>query len=619
MNETYGIEIKAIVTPFKNALRNMIAATKIAGKQMQDNLTVKKYDPEESLKELFSGYEHWGEKTTNTVSDITESVEKMNNTANKSGISLGDMFTKAEKKGRRFILSLFSIRSIWSLISRAASSYLSTNDELNAKVQTTTQIMGQMLAPIIKRVVDLAQYGIIILAKVIQLFTGYNALANITTKSLNGTAKASKNLNKSLASFDTISNLGDQTSGLSGDIGASVKALDDFNKKVQDVEKFFKDNEKLIKIIAEGVALIFGTSTIAKIAKVLGVAGTGATAAGATGLLGVLSVVGLLAAASILIPIAIDDTKKVIKEMKEVKKAINTTTSGTDELKDSAIELTNKMKKLADQTDDNSKENKDYNRVLADQINGYSDLSDSYRDQKNWLITIGAILGITRDEYNNLTEAQDKNMDVVVDATLKMKGQYNQIKDNEDMINTYKKGLERSIEYLKSSSIYIDENSEKYKENKKKIQELQTELDKINGYKGEAKVELKAETSDFKKKIKKIINSDVGKIVLKVLGFALPGANLIAAWLNSFDVGTNYVPNDQLAMVHKGEMIVPKKYNPATSGIGTGNDETNRLLNRLIVTLQEKDMNAYISSNDIGRASVSYINEQSRIMGRKLI
>lgn len=30
----------------------------------------------------------------------------------------------------------------------------------------------------------------------------------------------------------------------------------------------------------------------------------------------------------------------------------------------------------------------------------------------------------------------------------------------------------------------------------------------------------------------------------------------------SYDVGTPWVPNDQLAMVHKGEMIVPEKYNP---------------------------------------------------------
>ena len=33
-----------------------------------------------------------------------------------------------------------------------------------------------------------------------------------------------------------------------------------------------------------------------------------------------------------------------------------------------------------------------------------------------------------------------------------------------------------------------------------------------------------------------------------------------------FAVGTNYVPNDMLAMVHEGEAIVPKAYNPAANG-----------------------------------------------------
>lgn len=39
--------------------------------------------------------------------------------------------------------------------------------------------------------------------------------------------------------------------------------------------------------------------------------------------------------------------------------------------------------------------------------------------------------------------------------------------------------------------------------------------------------------------------------------------------LTAFDVGTNFVPRDMLAQVHRGEMIVPAAYNPATSGVGS--------------------------------------------------
>lgn len=35
--------------------------------------------------------------------------------------------------------------------------------------------------------------------------------------------------------------------------------------------------------------------------------------------------------------------------------------------------------------------------------------------------------------------------------------------------------------------------------------------------------------------------------------------------LNGYDVGTNYVPEDQLALIHEGEAVVPKKYNPVAN------------------------------------------------------
>lgn len=85
------------------------------------------------------------------------------------------------------------------------------------------------------------------------------------------------------------------------------------------------------------------------------------------------------------------------------------------------------------------------------------------------------------------------------------------------------------------------------------------------------------------------------------------------------NVGTNYVPQDTLAVVHKGEMIVPKKYNPMTSGIGGTNEETNELLRQLNTTLEQKEFNGYISANDITNTAINGINQQSRIMGRSVI
>jgi hypothetical protein len=50
--------------------------------------------------------------------------------------------------------------------------------------------------------------------------------------------------------------------------------------------------------------------------------------------------------------------------------------------------------------------------------------------------------------------------------------------------------------------------------------------------------------------------TDTAGILSSQYGFSLP----------SFDVGTNYVPHDMLALIHQGESITPAAYNPANGG-----------------------------------------------------
>ena len=61
-------------------------------------------------------------------------------------------------------------------------------------------------------------------------------------------------------------------------------------------------------------------------------------------------------------------------------------------------------------------------------------------------------------------------------------------------------------------------------------------------------------------------NSGVG-----IIGGALSVPS--APSVPSFDVGTNMVKNDGLAMLHQGEAVVPKKYNPENGGTGGSNLE----------------------------------------------
>ena len=105
---------------------------------------------------------------------------------------------------------------------------------------------------------------------------------------------------------------------------------------------------------------------------------------------------------------------------------------------------------------------------------------------------------------------------------------------------------------------------------------------------------------------------------LSALGLPTSIPKLSVSW---YDVGTNYVSEDQLAMIHKGEAIVPAKYNkdPAYQPYSNSNDDILAKLDTLINVVDSKEFKAYISQNEIGKSAVSYINKQSRILGGAIV
>lgn len=119
-----------------------------------------------------------------------------------------------------------------------------------------------------------------------------------------------------------------------------------------------------------------------------------------------------------------------------------------------------------------------------------------------------------------------------------------------------------------------------------------------------------------------IINGFINAINLAIgVINAIPGVSikkLSKLSVPSFDVGTNYVPQDMIAQIHKGERIVPAKYNN-DDWVSDDVDmtETNSLLEQLINVVASK--NFTIGKDDIGRASVDYILAENRRRGGSII
>lgn len=112
------------------------------------------------------------------------------------------------------------------------------------------------------------------------------------------------------------------------------------------------------------------------------------------------------------------------------------------------------------------------------------------------------------------------------------------------------------------------------------------------------------------------INS-IGKYVGFTIG--LVPKFTIPRFVPKLDVGTEYVPQDMLAYIHKGEAVIPKEFNDRSYFSGTNNEETNRLLYEVIDAINNIEINPYTTVKDVGNASVQYIKDKSRQLGRSVI
>ena len=617
MNEKYGIELELIMQKFnekinkvKNAFKGIEDKKIDMSKQVKiDNLT-REFELAHNQAEMLrnklktlnaemSRMQSWQigtkpyiklqneiEKTNLQFEKASIKVDNLNDKLNalkvpnlSMGISestslLTKGLEKMTSKIKRFGLSLFSIRSIWALVSKASSAYLAQDTALADKLQGVWASLGAMLAPIIEGIANILMKAVGYINIFIKALTGVDLLAKASAKSMDKAAKSAKGLNKSLAGFDELNNL-DNDAGISNPF-ASIQNVDlPWAETIKAFGEWCKENLPtvigLLGGVAAGIVAVksglvsilatkFGTSTLAVTSGII------------LAVIGVIKLIGDLI--TYLKDPSWENFGNIITDIGLIVLGLGIIIGGVPAIIGGAI------------------------AVIVGLI------------VSNWEKVKGFLQGGI-DWLNNKVNWVRENFGIFGEFIYTMFTGLLQ-----ELLNMFD-GLFSGIKTIFDGIVKV--------------------------FKGIFTGEMKTVLEGFKQIFKGVFDS-LWSIAKAPLNMIIRGINNMIKGANKFkidipdnvplvggikfginipqipllNVGTNYVPEDQLAYIHKGEAVVPKKFN-SQEYFGSGNEETNNLLEQVIEAIGNIEIAPYTTIKDVGQASVKYINSTSRQLGRSVI
>lgn len=629
------------------------------------------------VKDRISDIKNESEDTKEKISGISVSANMTNNT-------IVNGFKNSWKSIKRFAFSLLSLRGIYGLVRKASSTYMAQDTGLAKQMERTWASVGAMMAPIIETIVKWIRIGAAYLNYFIKTLTGKDLIGkavkkiNKYNKSLGGTAKAAKSVNKELTAMDEVTNLSfDNTSGIED----AAKAFDDFKdiKLDKNITKFLDDLAEKVKAVGKFlkpvidwaiknpgaiIAILGGAKLLSFLGKLVGGGGLLGTL-GAT-LLGV----GIAAGSLYVI---YDSIKKIKDANDELNKSLDNMYGihkGNREMVQETInegqEQIRQTKKRTEGTDKYNQTLLDGNKRITEQIkatrgtyNGWTKLTGQYKK------TDKTIKELTLKEKNNTdalyenykmgimgkdqqkdfkkyleqqitdyeqlaskTKAGSAENKYYTDRLRELGGMMEQISGKKyvpkvdvndesfyDKMSGIKGVLKTFKDTVTTTKVEIDKQKEKDIKNQAKT--ISDDIKKALGIVVNPKVEMKVGTKDAKNKIANFLTQTHNAFSkLGVGGVTKTLMNQLLGKIPSYDVGTNYVPNDQLAMVHKGEAIVPKKFNNEQF-FNSNNEETNALLvevNQNLIELRNRPNVLEVNGKELAQATYNdFQNEGGRL------
>lgn len=129
---------------------------------------------------------------------------------------------------KKFALSLLGARGVWALLRKAVSAYMAENQQLSNTLSACWSSIGNLLGPIITRIINLVAQAVAYITTFLKLF---GVFGKSTTKAINSAggaaSKATDKLKRQLAAFDELNILSDNSSDGGGGGGDAVGSLPD--------------------------------------------------------------------------------------------------------------------------------------------------------------------------------------------------------------------------------------------------------------------------------------------------------------------------------------------------------------------------------------------------------
>lgn len=625
-DEKFGVKIIAefIQSSFSSALNkiktfeNSVKDVKVGFSTDETELAYVKSqidDIEEKLRLAGEGYEvgdiykldYQLSKLQERYKEIQDRVKQINIDTKQWNKNLNNI----TKPVKRFALALVGIRSIYFGIRRAMSTYLSQNEELQNKLNGAYYALGSLFAPVLEKILNI----FIKLVSYVDVFVKALGFAGINMSKF---AKSAGSAKKSLAGFDEINNLSDAGGGASvSDPFKDVKLDTGWVDRLQNFAVFIKDNLPVI------LGLLAGVITFVELLK------KGFNLEGASGI--ALVITGIVTALGGLLNYLKDPSWKnfgtILIGIGEALVGIGILAGSWPLAIAGAVALAlGVIAKYKDQ--------------IFDFLN---DVSKKIGDALNWVHTnitekfgiIGAVIGSAIEIVLTLVKSLVENVKLFIDGLL------NGLKTILDGFILFFKGdfqggiqqIWEGIKTIFTTALTVISNLIKTTWNTIKtttttiFNSIKTTIINIfNGIWSGIKGIINKILGGFESFVNGAIDAvnsligglmKVGSKIGKIFGLDIP-SKIGHVSIPRLATGTNYVPNDTFAYLHKGEAVVPKKFN-SNEYFNNDNEETNKLLRQLIDVVDSKEFRAYISQKDIGKSAVDYINNQSRIMGASII